>query len=155
MLTHTHNERSSNKSSFAWYLSLSWPVCQSRAAVEPNLRLSQNTPISWYTYHYTWIFIWWYVNWVMVFKFLVYSLNKTQHTLLYVISLWQVLRAYCPKYTMSTEDGRSMSVFLLYWQTSQSRMADSPAFIASKSFDLWNHNIPQMKWHNLRHILMY
>ena len=29
----------------------------------------------------------------------------------------------------------STSVFLLYWQTSQSRMADFPASIASKSFD--------------------
>ena len=53
-----------------------------------------------------------------------------------------------------TEDGRSTSVFLLYWQLSQGWMADFPAFIASKSFDLWNHHIPQMKWHNLWHILM-
>ena len=29
------------------------------------------------------------------------------------------------------------------------------AFIASKSFDLWNHHIPQMKWYNLWHILVY
>ena len=54
-----------------------------------------------------------------------------------------------------TEDGRSTTVFSLYWQLSQGRMADFPAFIASKSFDLWNHHIPQMKWHNLRQILMY
>ena len=45
-------------------------------------------------------------------------------------------------------------VFSWYWQLSQGRMADFPAFIASESFDLWNHHIPQMKWHNLRHILM-
>ena len=36
----------------------------------------------------------------------------------------------------ATEDGRSMSVFSLYWQLSQSRMANFPAFKASKSFDL-------------------
>ena len=53
------------------------------------------------------------------------------------------------------EDGRSSSVFSLYWQISQSQMANFLVFIASKSFDLWNHHIPQMKWHNLRHILMY
>ena len=29
-----------------------------------------------------------------------------------------------------TEDGRSMSVLSLYWQTSQGRMAKLPAFIA-------------------------
>ena len=34
------------------------------------------------------------------------------------------------------EDGRSTSVFLLYWQISKDRMADFPTFIASKSFDL-------------------
>ena len=39
-------ETSSNKSSFLQYLPLFWPVLQSRAAVEPNLSLSQNTPIS-------------------------------------------------------------------------------------------------------------
>jgi hypothetical protein len=41
-----------------------------------------------------------------------------------------------------TEDERSMSVFLVYWQLSQSQMANFPAFIASKSFDLSNHHIP-------------
>ena len=35
------------------YLPLFWPVQQSRAAVEYNLTLSQNTPISWLTYCYT------------------------------------------------------------------------------------------------------
>ena len=35
-----------------------------------------------------------------------------------------------------TEDGTSMSLCLLYGQLSQGRMADFPAFIASKSFDL-------------------
>ena len=45
--------------------------------------------------------------------------------------------------TGHTEDGRSMSVFLLYGQLSQGRMVDFPAFIASKSFDLWNHHIPK------------
>ena len=41
-----------------------------------------------------------------------------------------------------TEDGKSTSVFSLYWQTSQGLMANFPAFIASKSFELWNHLIP-------------
>ena len=36
--------------------------------------------------------------------------------------------------SMSTEDGRSMCVILVYWQLSQ--MANFPAFIASKSFDI-------------------
>ena len=37
------------------------------------------------------------------------------------------------------------------------QMVTFPAFIASKSFDPWNHHIPQMKmkWYNLWHILMY
>ena len=35
------------------------------------------------------------------------------------------------------------------------RMDNFPAFIASKSFGLWNHHIPQMKWCILWHILMY
>ena len=33
---------------------------------------------------------------------------------------------------IDTEDGRSMSVFLLYGQLSQDQMANFPAFIASK-----------------------
>ena len=37
---------------------------------------------------------------------------------------------------VNREDGRSTIVSLLYWQTSQGPMADFPAFIASKSFDL-------------------
>ena len=56
---------------------------------------------------------------------------------------------------LSTEDGRSTSIFLLYGQLSQDQMFNFPAFIASKSFDLLNHYIPQMKWYNLWHILMY
>ena len=55
----------------------------------------------------------------------------------------------------ATDDGRSTTLCLLYGQLSQGWMADLLAFIASKSFDLWNHHIAQMKWHNLRHILMY
>ena len=35
------------------------------------------------------------------------------------------------------------------------RMADVPAFIASKSFELWSHHIPQKCLYNLWHILMY
>jgi hypothetical protein len=34
------------------------------------------------------------------------------------------------------EDGRSTSLYSLYGQLSQGRMADFPALIASKSFDL-------------------
>ena len=56
---------------------------------------------------------------------------------------------------VSMEDGRSTSLCSLYGQLSQGRMADFPVFLASKSFDPWNHHIPQMKWHNLWHILMH
>ena len=45
-------------------------------------------------------------------------------------------KTYREIHPIPTEDGRSTSVFSLYWQTSQGRMADFPAFIASKSFDL-------------------
>ena len=38
--------------------------------------------------------------------------------------------------TEITEDARSTSVFLSYWQTSQGQMSNFPALIASKSFDL-------------------
>ena len=44
------NETSRNESSFSRYLPLFWPVRQSGDAVERNLSLSQNTPITWYTY---------------------------------------------------------------------------------------------------------
>ena len=50
------NETSINKSTFLQYMPLFCPVRQSRAAVEPSLSpklLSQNAPISWYTYRYT------------------------------------------------------------------------------------------------------
>ena len=39
------NKTSRNESSFSRHVSLLWPARQSRAAVEPNLILSQNTPI--------------------------------------------------------------------------------------------------------------
>ena len=39
----------------------------------------------------------------------------------------------------------AMIVFSVYWQLSQDRMANFPAFIASKSFDLCNCHIPQIK----------
>ena len=64
------------------------------------------------------------------------------------IHLWKTL-------ALGTEDGRFTSICLLYGQLSQGRMADFPAFIASKSFYQWNHHIAQMKWHNFQHILMY
>ena len=44
-----------------------------------------------------------------------------------------------------------MSIFLVYWQLSQARMANFPAFIGTKSFDLRNHHIPQMKWQIAAH----
>ena len=47
------NKTSRNESSFLQYLPLFWPVQQSRAAVEHTLSLSQNKPISWCTYCYT------------------------------------------------------------------------------------------------------
>ena len=68
-------------------------------------------------------------------------------------TLIQNLEFYLEILVTPTEDGRSTSVFLLWWQLSQGWMANFPAFIASKFFDLWN--IPQIKCENLRHILMY
>ena len=35
------------------------------------------------------------------------------------------------------------------------RMANFPAFIVSKSFDLWNHHIPKKCFWSMWHILMY
>ena len=43
------------------------------------------------------------------------------------------------------EDKKSTSIFLLYGHISQGRIVDFPAFIASKSFHLWN-----LKWKDLR-----
>ena len=40
------------------------------------------------------------------------------------------------KANITTEDERSTSVFSLYWQISQGQMANFPAFIALKYFDL-------------------
>ena len=64
------------------YLSLFWPVWQSRAIVEHNLSLSQNMIISWCTYRYTWICIWRCVNRVTVSKFLVCSVNNMRRPLI-------------------------------------------------------------------------
>ena len=81
-------EISRNKSSFLRYLSIFWPVRQSRAAVENNLSLSQNTLISWYIY----IAIHRYVLsdvsielWSLNFRFL--SKHHASHTPLCHISL--------------------------------------------------------------------
>ena len=38
----------------------------------------------------------------------------------------------CVLYSLITEDGSTIKVFLVYWQLSQCRMASFPAFIASK-----------------------
>ena len=76
--------------------------------------------------------------------------KKSFHTAIYrPFSLCSSMKSCNFKNTVkkmggTTEDGRS----------TQGWKANFPAFIASKSFDLWNQNIPQMKWHNLRHILM-
>ena len=56
------NETSRNESFFSQYLPLFWPVRQSRAALGPNLSLSQNTPISWYTYCYTYSYTITYID---------------------------------------------------------------------------------------------
>ena len=40
------------------------------------------------------------------------------------------------KFASNAEDGRSTSVFSLYWQISLGQMVNFPAFIASKYFDL-------------------
>ena len=78
--------------------------------------------------------------------------NKTNSWTLESLNYFWTLMKTVP---LTMEDGRSTSVCSLYGQLSQDRMTNFPAFIASKSFDLWNHHIPQMKWYNLRHILMY
>ena len=52
-LNDMHNKTSRNERSCLRYLPLFWPVRQSRAAVEHTLSLSQNKPISWCTYCYT------------------------------------------------------------------------------------------------------
>ena len=52
-LTACINETSRNEGSFLQYLPLFWPVWQSRAALEHNLSLSPNGPISWCTDCYT------------------------------------------------------------------------------------------------------
>ena len=59
------------------------------------------------------------------------------------IHLWKTL-------ALGTEDGRFTSICLLYGQLSQGRMANFPAFIASKSFDLWKHHIPYARHYNPR-----
>ena len=63
-----------------------------------------------------------------------------------ISSLEELVQLNTRKYIMSLKNSftnvskskvkTSVSVFLLYWQLSQGRMADIPAFIASKSFDL-------------------
>ena len=70
------NKTSSNKSSFLRYLPLFWPVWQSKAALE--LKYTR-----WYTYCYPWIC----VDWVMVFKFLEYSLPTPLHHSSLVLTL--------------------------------------------------------------------
>ena len=50
------NKTSRNESSFLNYQPLFWPVRQSRDAVEHKLSLFQNTPISWNTYYFSYIY---------------------------------------------------------------------------------------------------
>ena len=92
LLSCSIKEMRRNESSFLHYLPLFWSIRQSRATVDHDLSLSQNTPISWYTYHYKycyiWICIWRCVNRVTILKFLVYSVKKMHCPLLYIISLW-------------------------------------------------------------------
>ena len=86
-----HNETSRNKSSFLQCLLLFWPVWQSRAAVEPNISLSQNNPSAdihlLYILPYSQMCIKRCFDQVTVFEFQVYSVNIMYPTLLYVMSL--------------------------------------------------------------------
>ena len=106
---------------FLRYLLLFWPVRQSRAVVEPNLSLSQNTPISWYTYCYTHMcndmYISWCVNQVMVFTLLVYSVNNMRRPLLYVIYLWTYLLIRLKVFFNNMSNWLSLFYILLSGQT--------------------------------------
>ena len=107
-----------------------------------------------------WTFVkyWWDVVFAFVYALCIISLwvllINEMKSLSGTVEKWQIW--LCIQITViSTEDGRSTSIFLLYGQLSQGWMANFPAFIVSKSFGLWNHHIPQIKWHNLRHILIH
>ena len=63
--------------------------------------------------------------------------NFQQHLALSAAAKVPITKSRAELYDMTTEDGRSTSgVCSLYGQLSQGRMANFPAFIASKSFDL-------------------
>ena len=63
------------------------------AAVKPKLSLSQTTSNIHIVIHASiTICISICVNWVTVFKLLIYSVNIKQHQLLYVVSLWFLLK---------------------------------------------------------------
>ena len=81
-----YNEMSSNRSSLLKYLPLFWPVRQSRAAVEPNLSLSQNTLISWYTYQHKKSDI--LLTFTSVKGLFIIDLNKFNPYLGYLNPLW-------------------------------------------------------------------
>ena len=84
----------------------------------------------------------------------------TQPQLYHWYYIWRQMTVWawlmvCSQYSfffthLTTEDGRSTSLCLLYGQLSQGLMANFPAFIALKSFDLWNHHIPQTKCRSIR-----
>ena len=62
--------------------------------------------------------------------------SRKKKVSLYLINIKPSKTKIFRTYSGPTGDGCSMSVFLLYGQISQGRMADFPAFIASKAFDL-------------------
>ena len=93
-------------------------------------------------------------HWMLVVQLCNFAAQLSYSTLTEGRKLSNYYKAFVPL-GWTTEDRRSTSLCLLYGQLTQGRMANFPAFIASKSFGLWNHHIAQMKWHNLRHIWMH
>ena len=58
-------------------------------------------------------------------------MNRPSYSYTYIVGLQKSMAWF-----KTTEDGRFINIFLLHWQLSQGQMANSPVFIASKSFDL-------------------
>ena len=132
------NKTSSNKRAFSQYLSLFWPLGQSRAAVEPNFKpvtkyihqlikvrqILFDGPYSWYTYwytyHYTWICKWRCIEsldfWFTVNNPLLYviSLNETKDRLfVWFAFLLHVLFKRCKKEQKSKN--QSVHWILVNW----------------------------------------
>ena len=77
--------------------------------------------------HWTFVKYWWDVVFAFVYALCIISLwvllINEMKSLSGTVEKWQIWLCIQIK-VISTEDGRSTSIFLLYWQTSQGRMAD-------------------------------